>query len=31
MNTSDFEIFIAGGTRYDLTSLMMMNGQTIWA
>ena len=29
MNTSDFEIFIAGGTRYDLTSLMMMNGQTI--
>jgi hypothetical protein len=29
MNTSDFEIFIAGGTRYDLTSLM--KGQRIWA
>jgi hypothetical protein len=29
MNTSDFEIFIAGGTLYDLTTLMMMNGQTI--
>jgi hypothetical protein len=27
MNTSDFEIFIAGGTRYDLTSLM--KGQRI--
>ena len=27
MNTSDFEIFIAGGTRYDFTELF--NGQTI--
>jgi hypothetical protein len=29
MNTSDFEIFIAGGTVYDLTELF--NGRTIWA